>query len=283
MPSLRAEAAAALSRLGVRAEKRRGQNFMVDEGTLDAVASALPFEKGEAVVEIGPGLGFLTRKLIARGAYVVAVEKDTVMTRHLRESFPATSLRVLEADVLETDLVRDAVPDRPSKVFGNIPYNITSPILEWLISQRPLVREAALTVQLELAQRLLAKPGTKEWGALSVFLNFYAKVTLVRKIGRGNFQPAPNVDSALVRIVFSETPRVRVDDEAAFFRTVRPAFQKRRKTLLNALESEATGRSKAELAAAFTALRLDGRRRPETLTLEEWAALSDHIAKAGLR
>ncbi len=280
MSDLRREAKAALAHLGVHPEKRRGQNFMINEAALDAIANALPVEKGETVVEIGPGLGFLTRRLVGRGARVIAVEMDFVMTRHLRSAFTADTVRVLEADILKVDLARDLAPDRPSKVFGNIPYNITSPILEWLISQRHLVREAALTVQLELAQRLLAKPGTKEWGSLSVFLNFYAEMTLVRKITRGSFQPPPNVDSALIRIVFSETPRVRVADEAAFFRLVRPAFQKRRKTLLNALESDAPGRSKTELTAVFAALGVDARRRPETLTLPEWAALSDRIAKA---
>jgi 16S rRNA (adenine1518-N6/adenine1519-N6)-dimethyltransferase len=280
MSDLRRELGATRAHLGVRPEKRRGQNFMVNETALEAIAMALPVEPGEAVVEIGPGLGFLTRRLVARGARVLAVEMDFVMTRHLRAAFPADAVRVLEADILEVDLARDAAAERPSKVFGNIPYNITSPILEWLISQRALVREAALTVQLELAQRLLARPGTKEWGSLSVFLAFYAQVSLVRKIGRGSFQPPPNVDSALIRIVFSGTPRVRVTDEKVFFRTVRRAFQKRRKTLLNALEAEDPGCSKTELSAVFGRLGLDPRRRPETLTLEEWAGLSDQIAKA---
>lgn len=283
MAGLRGEVKASLARLGVRAQKRRGQNFMVDEAALDAVAGTLAVAPGEAVVEIGPGLGFLTRRLVACGARVIAVEKDFMMTRHLGAAFPSGDVRVLEKDVLEVDLARDAAPDRPSKVFGNIPYNITSPILEWLISQRPLVREAALTVQLEVARRLLARPGTKEWGALSVFLTFHADVTLVRKIGRGGFQPPPSVDSALIRLVFLDKPRVYVKEEACFFSTVRRAFQKRRKTLLNALESDVSGSTKAELAAAFDALGLDGRRRPETLTLEEWAVLSDRVAQAGLR
>jgi 16S rRNA (adenine1518-N6/adenine1519-N6)-dimethyltransferase len=277
---LRGEAKAALARLGVRPEKRRGQNFMVDETALEAIAAALPVEKGETVVEVGPGLGFLTRAILKRGARVVAIEKDFVMTSHLRAAFPASEVRVLEKDVLECDLTRDAALERPAKVFGNIPYNITSPILEWLISQKPLVREAALTVQLEVAERLGARPGTKAWGSLSVFLAYHAEVELVRKIGRGSFMPPPNVDSALVRLKFSETPRVKVRNEKLFFELVRRAFQKRRKTLLNALESEESGLTKELLGRALREAGIDAKRRPETLAPEDWAGLSDRIALA---
>ncbi len=281
MPDLAAEAKAALRRLDVAPQRRRGQNFMVREDTLDAVAGALEIAPGEAVLEIGPGLGFLTRRLVAAGAKVTAVEKDRVMARHLRAMFPPGSLELIEKDFLDLDPERDLGPDPPRKIVGNIPYNITSPILEWVIRHRARLSAVALTTQWEVAQRLAASPGGKDWGALSVFVQFHCEVRVLRKIGREAFYPVPGVDSALIRLDLLPAPRHAPGDEGLFFRLVRAAFQKRRKTLLNALAAP-EGRdclSKSRLLEVFAATRIDPRRRPETLSLAEWASLSDSLSK----
>ncbi|HTL71203.1 MAG TPA: 16S rRNA (adenine(1518)-N(6)/adenine(1519)-N(6))-dimethyltransferase RsmA [Candidatus Eisenbacteria bacterium] len=277
MSGLTAEAKAALQALGVAPTKRRGQNFMVRAADLEAIAETAGIGPGDDVVEIGPGLGFLTRSLLSRGARVAVVEKDFVMTRHLRAAFPG--LRVLEKDILKADLSRDFGFEAPVTVVGNIPYNITSPILEWLIGQRRLLRAAYLTVQKEVGVRLAARPGGKEWGSLSAFVQYHAAVSVRRAIGRSSFYPPPKVDSALVELLFSGRPAVEVRNEPLFFSLIRRSFQKRRKTLLNALRSEGVpgALTRERLLAAFQGCGLDPRRRPETLSLQEWAALADRL------
>lgn len=273
MPSLKEEAQVLLRRLEAAARKKLGQNFMVDEKALLDIASSLDVHDGETVVEIGPGLGFLTRFLLKRGASVVAIEKDPAYARFLAGHFADRPFQVEEGDVLETDLAR--LVEGRVKVFGNIPYNITSPILEWLIGHRRLVSDAVLTVQWEVAERLAAKPGGKDWGSLSVFLQYHAEVRTVRKIGRSSFSPAPNVDSAVIHVHFPEKPKIQAGDEAFFFAIVRRAFQKRRKTLLNALASEEDPRlAKKSLEAALSRTGIDPARRPETLSVAEWAKLA---------
>jgi len=162
------------------------------------------------------------------------------------------------------------------KIAGNIPYNITSPIIEWLISQRKWISETVLTVQWEVARRLTAKPGNKDWGSLSFFLQYYADVQLLRKIDKSHFYPSPKVDSAIVRLRFLKQGRFPVSDEERLFQCVRHAFQKRRKTLLNALLSEdADMPSKETIASVLLKLSIDPRRRAETLSMEEWVKLSE--------
>ena len=164
--------------------------------------------------------------------------------------------------------------EQPIRVAGNIPYHITSPILEWLIEQRALVSEAVLTVQKEVADRLLAKPGTKTWGSLTVFVSFYARVSPVCQIGRSQFWPSPKVDSTAIRLDFQKGVAVSVRSEETFFRLVRKAFQKRRKTVLNALSDDTVASlNKTRLEAYLKQAGIDPQRRPETLTLAEWAVL----------
>ncbi len=268
---------AALHGLGVSPKKRFGQHFMISKAALECVAEALSPRAGETVIEIGPGLGFLTEVLLKRNARVIAVEKDRAMAAHLCRQFPS-GLRVLEKDVLELDIA--AVAEGSVKIAGNIPYNITSPILQWLIDQRRSVSGAALTVQWEVAERLLSVPGRKSWGPLSVFVQFYADVECVRKISRADFYPAPKVDSAVLKIVFLEKSRVPVADEKAFFAIVRRSFQKRRKTLLNSLEGWAIPHASDSLLSALEDAGLDPRCRGETLSLAEWAKLSDRLSIA---
>ncbi len=277
--NLTQEAKSSLSKLGVHARKKWGQNFMVSVEALTAITDALKIVPGETVLEIGPGLGFLTRNLLSKACRVIAVEYDPLMIQHLQSMFSEKKPELFQADFLKFDFKKELSLTEPVKVAGNIPYNITSPILERLIEQREWVSEAVLTVQKEVAQRLASKPGTKQWSALSIFAQVYAKVEVVGTIGKESFFPAPKVDSAIVKFVFSREPLVAVKDSELFFQIVRKAFQKRRKTILNALADESSRMfAKALVGNALRRAEIDPIRRPETLSLEEWALLSDQLA-----
>ncbi|MBI3252060.1 MAG: ribosomal RNA small subunit methyltransferase A [Candidatus Omnitrophica bacterium] len=279
MPSLTQEAKAALGRLGVSPRKKFGQHFMIDEKALAFIADALSPEKGETVLEIGPGLGFLTRELLSRQAQVIAVEKDDKMASSTDSRFHGNDkIKIIKKDILRVDPEKDLGVAGRIKVVGNIPYNITSPLLEWLIQNRARISEAVLTVQSEVAGRLASAPGGKNWGALSIFVQVYAEAEILKEINRAAFYPAPRVDSAVVRLVFSAAPRFPVRDEAKFFRIVRRAFQKRRKTLVNALEDAAlAGFSKPSLKAALEKIGIHPSRRPETLGIPDWNRLSEML------
>ena len=277
MADLLGETNEILRSLGVRPQKRRGQNFMIDGVALAAIADAAA-QAPTAILEIGPGLGFLTRELLLRGLRVVAVEKDRVFADYLAKRFKNDRFQVFEKDILRTSPREDLGLDGPFTVAANIPYNITSPVLEWLIERRTLVPRAVLTMQWEVAQRLKAMPGTKEWGSLSLFIQTYAQVKVLKKIPKSSFFPAPSVDSAVVELVFSEKPRFPIADETFFFKLVRRAFQKRRKTALNSLVEPGEGPlSKNRLIESFRRAGLDAGRRPETFNLLEWARLTESM------
>ena len=277
MPELKEEAKYLLRNLEAAARKKLGQNFMVDEGVLEFIANTPNFKKDEKVIEIGPGLGFLTRFLLSHGADVIAVEKDPAYVDFLKNYFKNKKFQVVEGDILETK-ISDLSGGLPVQVCANIPYNITSPILEWLILQKDFVLAAVLTVQWEVAERLEAKPGTKAWGPLSVFLRYHAEVSILKRIKAASFSPAPKVDSAVIRLTFLKKAEHEVKNTALFFSIVRRAFQKRRKTLLNALASDEDAVfSKKNLDATLRAIGVDPMRRPETLTLQEWANLTNQF------
>jgi 16S rRNA (adenine1518-N6/adenine1519-N6)-dimethyltransferase len=272
------DAKGTLRSLGLRARKNLGQNFMTRESDLRFIADALEVRTGETILEIGPGLGALTALLLETDAHVLAVEKDRSLAEILRKKFSGKPLQVLGRDILEFDPAREPVFKTPGIVVGNIPYNITSPILYWLVKHRFFFRRAVLTMQKEVAQRLAGNPGTKIWGALSVSVQAYAEVVFLKKISKGNFYPAPKVDSAVVRLDFLEKPRYPEGFGELFHETVARAFQKRRKTLLNALENPPS-LSKERLRSVFRAAGFDPRRRPETLSVAEWASLTTHLSK----
>lgn len=277
MPELKEEAKFLLRQLEASARKKLGQNFMIDEAVLEFIANSLQFKKNEPAIEIGPGLGFLTRFLLSHGAEVTAVEKDPIYSEFLTHFFKNKLFRLVQADVLKTK-ISSLVSQKPVKVCGNIPYNITSPILEWLIDQKQYVSEAVLTVQWEVAERLKAVPGNKDWGALSVFLQYHADVETLKKISPAAFSPAPKVDSAVVRLSFLQKPRYEVENEKLFFSLVRRSFQKRRKTLLNSLENKTEEPFiKKNLEITLNTIQIDPTRRPETLTLKEWALLANQF------
>ena len=228
MPALIQEAKSYLAGLNACARKKLGQNFMIRENELAFMADSMRWSEGESVLEIGPGLGFLTRALIQRKLKVMAVEKDRRYAGFLEDYFRGQAFRVFEQDILEIDLEKNLGITSPIRVIGNIPYAITSPILQWLIRQRKLIREAVLTTQWEAADRLTAGPCVKSRGSLSIFVQLYANIKLIKKISSTSFYPIPKVDSAVIKIEFLEQPRFEIRDEENFFKLVRRAFQKRR-------------------------------------------------------
>jgi 16S rRNA (adenine1518-N6/adenine1519-N6)-dimethyltransferase len=283
---------ALLRKYGLRAKKSWGQNFLGDEDILDDIARlAAPGQgQGELVVELGAGLGHLTARLLARGARVVAVERDRDMARVLRGEMGGRIV-LLEADAARLDYGRilaehprgtagstatasptsTSTPIPKLAVVGNLPYHLTSPILFSLLDQIEHLSRAIFLLQREVAERLAARPGTHEWGILSVLLQREAEVSIERIVPPGAFVPPPKVESAVLCALF-RPPRDAVADPARFRRLVKAGFAQRRKTLANAL---AAGRIAEDgvLEAALAAAGIDPRRRGETLTVSEWAAL----------
>ncbi len=252
---------------------------MTRESDLCFIADSLESRPGETVLEIGPGLGALTGFLLEKGSSVLAVEKDRSLAAHLKKKFHGKAVQILSQDILKLNPAREVALKGPVVVAGNIPYNITSPILFWLVEHREFFRRAVLTMQKEVAQRLTGKPGTKVWGALSVSVQAYADVVFLKRISKGSFYPVPKVDSAVVRIDFLEKPRYPDGLGELFHEIVARAFQKRRKTLLNALEDPEGGLPKESLKGILEAEGMDPKRRPETLSVAEWVSLTARLSK----
>jgi len=261
---------ALLDKYDLRAKKSWGQNFLGDEAILDDIARLAVEEAGEPVVELGGGLGHLTARLVARGARVTVVERDRDMARVLRGEL-GDAVTLLEADAVRVDYGALAGPAGKIAVVGNLPYHLTSPILFALLDQAAHVSRAVFLVQREVAERLAAEPGTKEWGLLSVLLQHRAHVSVERRVPPGAFFPPPKVESAVLRVAFRPPAAAPLDD-ARFRALVKAGFAQRRKVLSNAL---AAGRvaSPEAIASALQAVGIDGRRRGETLTVAEWVSL----------
>jgi 16S rRNA (adenine1518-N6/adenine1519-N6)-dimethyltransferase len=273
-----AGARALLAKYGMRAKKAWSQNFLVDERAFTNIVDACQLGEGDWAVEIGAGLGTLTARLGAAAAHVVAIEPERDMLTVLRaELGEHERIEIVEADALAFDY--EAVAARAGRapvVVGNLPYSITSPILFRLFAQRRGIARIVVMVQKEMADRIVARPGTKEYGALTVMVRLYGEPKLVCRVRAGSFVPAPRVDSAVVRIV----PRAQLitDDEVRFGKVVHAAFNQRRKTLRNALSAAYPS---DVVDAALAAVSIDGMRRGETLSVEEFARLSANIEPPG--
>ncbi|MEQ9501374.1 MAG: 16S rRNA (adenine(1518)-N(6)/adenine(1519)-N(6))-dimethyltransferase RsmA [Deltaproteobacteria bacterium] len=252
------------------AKKALGQNFLVDPSALDAIADAV----GEAplVVEIGPGPGTLTERLLARAERVVAIEKDRRFVPVLEGLAGADALEVVNADFLATPLA-PIVGDVRAPVVGNIPYNITTPILLSLLTQRAVTGHAVIMMQREVADRLVARVGTKRYGSLTVLFSVHAEIRTVRNVPAGCFVPRPRVDSTVLRFDWRDAPAVDIGDPTHFEAVVRAAFGQRRKTLRNALSA----RFDREVVLRGGDV-VDLSRRAETLDLETFAALASALA-----
>jgi 16S rRNA (adenine1518-N6/adenine1519-N6)-dimethyltransferase len=246
------------------ARKRYGQNFLADAHYVRRIAEAVAPRPGDAVVEIGPGLGALTGELIARAGRIVAIEIDRDLAARLRERFAPDVLELVVGDALEVDF---AALGSDLRVVGNLPYNISSPILFHLAAQAHALRDLTLMLQKEVVARMTAAPGTPEYGRLTVTLSATFDVERLFVVPPGAFRPPPKVDSAVARLTPLRERAPAIADRARFERIVAAAFSQRRKTLRNALAEVVT-------AGQFSAARIDPQRRGETLSVDEFVALS---------
>jgi 16S rRNA (adenine1518-N6/adenine1519-N6)-dimethyltransferase len=260
-----------LQRHGLRAKHSWGQNFLGDPEILGDIADALELREGEPVVELGPGLGHLTRFLAATGARVTAVEKDRDMLEVLeKEAIPG--VRVVAGNAATVDFAEVAgVPE--VKVAGNLPYHLTSSILFRVLEQRASVTRAVFTLQKEVVERLAARPGGREYGLLTAILGLYFENEHLFDIDSQRFHPPPKVDSAVLRLTRRATPLAPVVDGARYIRVVKAGFAQRRKTLINSLKSDKTLGTTEQLQEALRTAGIDPVRRAETLSPEEFAAL----------
>lgn len=273
-----------LAEHGLHPKKRLGQNFLIDRNTLNRVVDACQVSPGDSVLEIGPGLGTVTRELAQRGARTVCVEADGDLRPILEETLAGEpNAEVVIGDFLKLDLPEflRARADGKWVAVGNLPYYITSPIIAKLLESRHLVSRILLMVQREVADRLRAGPGSGDYGSLTVFVRYYCDIESVMRVSRNVFYPVPDVDSEFLRLTVLERPRFEARDEGLFFRIVRSAFGKRRKTLLNALgTSDDLGWGKDLAKRVLQAVRIDAERRGETLSIEEFVKLANVAAES---
>ena len=256
----------------LRPRKSLSQNFLTDPAALEAIVEAAELAAGDRVVEIGPGLGVLTRRLLAAGASVLAVELDSRLAEYLRrELYGVGGFELIEADALSLH-PREMFPGEPFKVVANIPYHITSPLLHAFLEGERAPELTVLLVQLEVAERVAAPPGRMSY--LSVFVQNVAGAEVVARVPAAAFEPAPDVDSAVLRLRRREAPVVPVGDaREPFYRVVQAGFRQRRKQVHNGLTRELPV-AREVVEAALEACGIDPERRPQTLTVAEWACLA---------
>jgi 16S rRNA (adenine1518-N6/adenine1519-N6)-dimethyltransferase len=269
----------------LRPKKALGQNFLTDRHVLGRIVAAVAIGPDEAVLEVGPGRGALTALLAEQAGKVVAVELDRQLVPLLRERFAGQrNVEVVEADILSVDLPQllGERSSAPWRVAANLPYNISTPVLFRFLDDRALFSRLVLMFQREVGERLLAGPGSKAYGALSVLFHLHFDIERVINVRPGAFHPVPKVDSVVLGFTPLGGPRLPVGDEAFFRRVVKAAFSQRRKTLWNCLRAAGIAASDEGLLAALQEAGIDGARRGETLSLGEFAGLALSLATRGM-
>jgi len=273
-----------LRRFNLRPSKSLGQNFLIDRGILHSIVQAAELTKEDNVLEIGPGLGNLTAELAENAGRVVAVEIDKRLVTILNETLKDyKNIRIVNADILRIDPAKefeksgDVSPGR-LKVVANLPYYITTPVIMKLLESGLKAKTMVFMVQKEVADRMRAAPGSKDYGALSVAVQYYSKPVVVLEVPPSSFIPMPEVYSSVIRLELYENPPVKLHDEALFFKLVKAAFGQRRKTLVNALNNAGYFMiNKEEIREILGKTGIGEKQRGETLSLEQFAQLSNLI------
>lgn len=262
-------------------QKKFGQNFLIDSHVLDKIIAAAGVTKEDVVLEIGPGFGTMTQYLAEAAKEVIAVEIDKTLIPILHETLADyENVTIINEDILKVDiakLVEEKNGGKPIKVVANLPYYITTPIIMGLFESHVPLNNITVMVQKEVAQRMQAGPGTKDYGALSLAVQFYAEPYIVANVPPNCFIPRPGVGSAVIRLTKWENPPIAVKDEKLLFALIRASFNQRRKTLQNSLVNGGISVTKEQVVDALEKLELSPTVRGEALTLEQFAALSDEL------
>lgn len=271
-----------LAESGFRFSKSLGQNFLIDDRVLDEMIYASGIDKTSNVLEIGPGFGTLTQRLCMAAGKVVSVEIDDTVIPILKENTAEfDNLTIINEDVMKIDikkLIDEEFGGGEIKVIANLPYYITTPIIMGLLEKELPVAALVVMIQKEVADRIAAKPSTKDYGALSVAVNFYCEPKVIVNVPPSSFIPQPKVSSSVIMLTMRSEPPVQVKDKKQYFTVVKAAFAQRRKTLPNALaNSGAFGKDKQQITQILNSVGIDEKRRGETLTLQDFANISDKI------
>ena len=279
-----AKCSAVLKKYGFSFRKKYGQNFLINTGVLTSIVHTAGITKEDFVLEIGPGIGTLTQYLATYAGHVVAVEIDRTLLPILKDTLSEwDNVEILSADILKTDIRQIADEKnggRPIKVCANLPYYITTPILMALLESDAPILSLTVMVQKEVAERMVTGPGSKDYGALSLAVQYYTRPEISFIVPPSSFMPRPHVDSAVVHMELYEKPPVDVEDEAMLFAVIRASFNERRKTLLNGLAHfQAFDFTKEELGGALRHCGFEPTVRGEKLTLSEFALLANELTK----
>lgn len=272
-----------LKQFNFRMTKSLGQNFLIDKSILDKIIEGSELSKDDYVLEIGPGMGSMTQKLCENAEKVVAVEIDKNLLPVLQVTLAEyDNITIINNDILKLDLKKvfaEHFGEKRVKVIANLPYYITTPIIMKLLEEKLNLKSITIMVQKEVGDRIKASPGGKDYGALSVAVQYYAKPSQVLLVPPHSFIPQPEVDSIVLKLEILEKPAVEVESESLYFRVVKASFGQRRKTLLNALTAGNFGLSKEQLREVLNSVNVEENRRGETLSLQEFANIANKLSK----
>lgn len=272
-----------LDKYGFSFQKKFGQNFLIDAHVLEKIVDAAEITKDDCVLEIGPGIGTMTQYLCERAGWVFAVEIDKNLIPILEDTLSEyDNVKVINEDVLKLDIQKLSDEEnggKPIKVVANLPYYITTPIVMGLLEGGVPLKSITMMIQKEVADRMQVGPGTKDYGALSLAVQYYSKPSVICQVSPECFIPKPGVGSSVIRLECYDVPPVEVRDDKNMFKLIRAAFNQRRKTLTNAISNGGLGISREQCAEALRNLGLSETIRGEALTLEQFAALSDELFK----
>lgn len=268
---------------GFRFSKKLGQNFLIDQNILEKIVDGAEVTKEDGVLEIGPGIGTMTQVLSQKAKKVVAVEIDSSLLPILQDTlWDCENAEVIHGDVLKLplkEILQNRFKNEKIKVVANLPYYVTTSIVMKLLEEELPIDSITIMIQKEVAQRMNANPGGKDYGALSVAVQFYSQPQLITNVPSSVFMPPPKVDSTVIRLDILKQPKVEVSNRKLFFQVVRAAFGKRRKTLLNALSTGNLGIEKSDIGNILQKVEVDSKRRGETLSLQEFANIANVIDK----
>jgi 16S rRNA (adenine1518-N6/adenine1519-N6)-dimethyltransferase len=266
-----------VDKYGFRFNKGLGQNFLIDNSVVTDIVKGSEITRDDFVIEIGPGVGTLTKQLLEAAGSVTAIELDDALLPILREELKGyDNLTLIHGDAVKIDF-REIIGDRKVKFVANLPYYVTTPIIARILNDQIPFETLTIMIQKEVAERINAEPGTKDYGAITLLVQYYCDTEIMRSVPPSAFIPRPKVDSTVIRLLKLPEPRAKVDDEKLFFRIIRQSFNMRRKTLFNALRG--LGYSKELIEEVFGEVGIDMKARGETLSVAKFADLSNAIGE----